>query len=267
MYSFEYHNPASQADAEELLSTTADPSLLAGGQTLLPTLKHRLAEPSDLIDLKGIEGLSGIREEDGHIVIGATTTHCTVSESELVAKRIPVLSKLAGGIGDQQVRHRGTIGGSVANNDPAADYPAGCLGMGATIRTNRREIFADDFFVDLFETALEDGEMILSVSFPIPDQAAYIKFPNPASRYALVGVMLTKAGSDVRVAVTGAGSAGVFRDSHIEAVLTQSFSADAIDGSGVDEADIAADLHASAEYRKHLIGEMARRAVEAASGS
>jgi carbon-monoxide dehydrogenase medium subunit len=266
MYSFDYHNPASQKEAEELLSTTAEPSLLAGGQTLLPTLKHRLAEPSDLIDLKGIDGLTGIREEDGNIVIGATTTHCEVSESELVAKHIPALSKLAGGIGDQQVRHRGTIGGSVANNDPAADYPAGCLGMGATIRTNRREIAADDFFVDLFETALEEGEIILAVSFPIPDQAAYIKFPNPASRYALVGVMLTKSGGNVRVAITGAGSAGVFRDSHIEAALAENFSEDAIDRSGVDEEEISADIHASAEYRKHLIGEMARRAVAVASG-
>ena len=267
MYSFEYHNPASQADAEELLQTSADPSLLAGGQTLLPTLKHRLAEPSDLIDLKGIEGLSGIREESGNIVIGATTTHCEVSESMLVAKHIPALSTLAGGIGDQQVRHRGTIGGSVANNDPAADYPAGCVGIGATIRTNRREIAADDFFEDLFETALEDGEMILAVSFPIPDQAAYIKFPNPASRYALVGVMLSKTGGDVRVAVTGAGSEGVFRDNRIEAALTKNFSADAIDGSGAEVTEIVSDIHASAEYRIHLIGEMARRAVNAASES
>ncbi|MBS9718812.1 FAD binding domain-containing protein [Pseudohalocynthiibacter aestuariivivens] len=267
MYSFEYHNPASQKEAEELLASTDNPSLLAGGQTLLPALKHRLAEPSDLIDLKGIDGLSGIREENGAIVIGAATTHCEVSESELVAKRIPALAKLAGGIGDQQVRHRGTIGGSVANNDPAADYPAGCVGLGATIRTNRREMGADNFFVDLFETALGEDEMILAVSFPIPDQAAYIKFPNPASRYALVGVMLSKTGGDVRVAITGAGSSGVFRDSHIETALSKDFSVDAIDGSGVDEAEISADIHASAEYRKHLIGEMARRAVEAASGS
>ncbi|WP_338550941.1 FAD binding domain-containing protein [Roseovarius phycicola] len=266
MYSFNYHNPSSQQEAEELLASTDSPSLLAGGQTLLPTLKHRLAEPSDLIDLKGISGLSGIHKENNSIVIGATTTHCAVSENELVARHIPALSKLASGIGDQQVRHRGTIGGSVANNDPAADYPAGCIGLGATIRTNRREIDADDFFVDLFETALEEDEMILAVSFPIPQQAAYIKFPNPASRYALVGVMLSKTGGDVRVAVTGAGSAGVFRDSHIEAILGKNFSAEAIDGSGIDEADISADIHASAEYRKHLIGEMARRAVEAASG-
>lgn len=266
MYSFEYHNPTSQADAEQLLASNPKASLLAGGQTLLPTLKHRLAEPSDLIDLKGIDGLSGIREEGGVIVIGATTTHCTVAESELVATRIPALSTLAGGIGDQQVRHRGTIGGSVSNNDPAADYPAGCLGLGATIHTNQRQISADGFFVDLFDTALVEGEMIVAVSFPIPDQAAYIKFPNPASRYALVGVMVAKTGEDVRVAVTGAGAGGVFRDTRIEAALREDFSAGAIDESGADETDINADIHASAEYRKHLIAEMARRAVAAANG-
>lgn len=267
MYSFEYHKPASKKEAEELLAYTNNPSLLAGGQTLLPTLKHRLAEPTDLIDLKGIDGLRGVREENGAIVIGAATTHCEVSESELVANRIPALARLAGGIGDQQVRHRGTVGGSVANNDPAADYPAGCVGLGATIRTNRREIGADDFFVDLFETALEEGEIILAVSFPIPDQAAYIKFPNPASRYALVGVFVSNTAGGVRVAVTGAGSSGVFRDGHVEAALTRNFSADAIESSGADEAEISADIHASAEYRKHLIGEMARRAVEVASGN
>ena len=266
MYSFEYHSPSSQKEAEELLRSKPGPSLLAGGQTLLPTMKHRLAEPSDLIDLKGIEGLQGIREEEGSIIIGATTTHCEVSESELVAERIPALSVLASGIGDQQVRHRGTIGGSVANNDPAADYPAGCLGLGATVHTNRRKIDADDFFIDLFETALEEGEMILEVSFAIPEKAAYIKFPNPASRYALVGVMLSKTGNEVRLAVTGAGAGGVFRDTHIETNLSNDFSANAIDSSGVDEAEISSDIHASAEYRKHLIGEMARRAVLAASG-
>lgn len=266
MYRFEYHKPASSAEAEELLLSKPGSSLLAGGQTLLPTLKHRLAEPSDLIDLKGIDGLSGIREDAGAVVIGATTPHCIVAESDLVASRIPALSTLANGIGDQQVRHRGTIGGSIANNDPAADYPAGCLGLGATILTNKREIAADDFFVDLFETALEDGEMIVAVSFPIPDQAAYIKFDNPASRYALVGVMLSKTGDDVRVAVTGAGAGGVFRDAHIEAVLSTSFTADVIDQSGAEEAELNADIHASAEYRRHLIAEMARRAVNAASG-
>lgn len=266
MYSFQYHSPATQAETETLLAGAETPALLAGGQTLLPTLKHRLANPSDLIDLKRVEGMSGIREEGDAIVIGATTRHYEVAESTLVASRIPALSHLAGGIGDQQVRHRGTIGGSVANNDPAADYPAGCLGLGATIETNRRAIPADDYFVGLFETALEEGEIILSVRFQVPDQAAYVKFANPASRYALVGVMVSKTGADVRVAVTGAGASGVFRDAHIESCLEASFAPDAIDASGADESEIVSDLHASAEYRKHMIGEMARRAVAAANG-
>lgn len=266
MYSFEYHKPVSQKDAEELLGTKPNPALLSGGQTLLPTLKHRLADPTDLIDLKGIGDLSGIREAEGTIVIGATTTHFDVSQSAPVADRIPALATLAGGIGDQQVRHRGTMGGSVANNDPAADYPAGCLGLGAKIKTNHRVISADEFFIDLFETALEEGEIITSISFPIPDLAAYVKFPNPASRYALVGVMVSKTGDAIRVAVTGAGTGGVFRDKHIEDVLSRDFSASAIDGSGVDQEDIADDIHASAEYRKHMIAEMARRAVNAALG-
>lgn len=265
MYNFTYHCPATQKEAEDLLSSTPGPTLLAGGQTLLPTLKHRLAQPSDLIDLKGIEVLSGIRQVEGAIIIGATTTHSEVAESSLIAAQIPALSHLANGIGDQQVRHRGTIGGSVANNDPAADYPAGCLGLGAEIQTNRRSIAADDFFVDLFETALEEGEIILAVTFPVPDKAAYVKFPNPASRYALVGVMVAQTGGQVRVAVTGAGSAGVFRDTSIEVALTNKFSAEMVDGSGVDEADLNKDIHASAEYRKHLIGEMARRAVALAN--
>ena len=261
MYNFEYHRPASLEQAQKLLNEADAPSLLSGGQTLLPTLKHRLADPSDLIDLKSIDGLSGIREEGGAIVIGATTTHCTVAASSLIAEKIPALSHLAGNIGDQQVRHRGTIGGSVANNDPAADYPAACLGFGATIRTNKRHIAAEDYFVDLFETALEDDEIILEVSFPIPEKAAYIKFPNPASRYAMVGVMVAQTVSGVRVSVTGAGSSGVFRDSKIEADLTASFSADAITASGMAEEDLNSDIHASAEYRLHMIAEMARRAV------
>lgn len=265
MYSFDYQRPTTQREAEEYFAAALDPSLLAGGQTLLPTLKHRLASPSTLIDLKGVEGLSGIREKDDAIIIGATTTHCDVSESDLVMARLPVLAKLAGNIGDQQVRHRGTIGGSVANNDPAADYPAACLSLGALIHTSKRKITAEDYFVDLFETALEEGEIILAVSFPIPQKAAYMKFPNPASRYALVGVMVVQAGDEVRVAVTGAGSRGVFRDTHIENALMTSFLPDAIDVSGVDEADINGDMHGSAEYRKHIIAEMARRAVTAAN--
>lgn len=266
MYSFDYHAPATQSEVEAFLKDHENAMLLAGGQTLLPTLKHRLASPSDVVDLKCIDGLSGIREENGAIVVGATTTHAEVAESALVAERIPALSRLASGIGDQQVRHRGTIGGSVANNDPAADYPAGCLGLGATVLTNRREIDADDFFVDLFETALEPNEFIVAVSFPVPEVAAYVKFPNPASRYALVGVMVAKTLGGVRVAVTGAGNAGVIRDGGIEAALAGSFNADAIDESSIAEDNINADIHGSAEYRRHLIAEMARRAVAEVNG-
>lgn len=227
---------------------------------MIPTMKHRLAGPSTLIDLGRIDELKGIREGDGTIIIGAMTTHATVASSELVASRIPALAKLASGIGDQQVRHRGTIGGSVANNDPAADYPAGCMGLGATIHTNKREIAADDFFIDTFETALEEDEIITAVSFPVPENACYVKFPNPASRYAIVGVMVAKTSSGIRVAITGAGPS-VFRDSQIESALSGNFSADAIAESGASEDELNGDIHASQAYRKHLIAVMAKRAV------
>lgn len=264
MYDFGYHQPSSLSEADAALNSASDPLVMAGGQTLIPTLKFRLARASDVVDLCGIDELKGIREEGNAVVIGAMTTHCEVAESDLVASRIPALASLAGGIGDPQVRHRGTIGGSIANNDPAADYPAGCLGLGATIRTSKRQIAADDFFGDTFDTALEDGEIVTAISFPLPEKAAYAKFPNPASRYAIVGVMVAKTGAGVRVAVTGAGH-GVFRDEAIELVLSESFSVDAVDASGVDEEDLNSDIHASAEYRKHLIGVMAKRAVAKAN--
>ena len=263
MYAFEYHKPSSVEEAVAALSGKDDPKIVAGGMTLLPTMKQRLAAPSDLVDLGGIKDLAGIREEGNALVIGAMTTHATVARSELVAPRIPALAKLAGGIGDPQVRHRGTIGGSVANADPAADYPAALLGLNATVVTNQREIAAEDFFIDLFETALEPEEVITAVRFPVPQRAGYSKFPNPASRYAIVGVFVARTGGGVRVAVTGAGPC-VFRDKAIEQALGSNFSAAAVAGSSAEAANLNSDIHASAEYRAHLIGVMAKRAVKAA---
>src|ERR671922_620414 len=205
MHDFGYHRPASVADVAGLLTKSSDAKIVAGGMTLIPTLKQRLAQPSDLIDLGGIAELKGVKAEAGGITIGATTTHAEVARSADVQKTIPALAKLASGIGDPQVRNRGTIGGSVANSDPAADYPAAVLGLGATIRTNKREIKADDFFKGMFETALQDGEIITAIHFPKPEKAGYSKFPNPASRYAIVGVLVAKTGSGLRVGVTGAG--------------------------------------------------------------
>ena len=263
MYSFNYHRPLSLKEAAQFLSAASEGKLLGGGMTLIPTLKQRLASPSDLIDLSGIADLSGISEKGGALVIGATTTHAEVAASKVVMSKIPALAALAESIGDPQVRNRGTIGGSVANNDPAADYPAGVLGLGATVKTDRREIAADDYFKGLFETALEEGEIITAISFPIPKKAGYAKFPNPASRYAVVGVMASQGPAGTRVAVTGAGP-GVFRVAAMEKALGGNFSASAIEGISLPAKGLNADIHASAEYRAHLIGVMARRAVAAA---
>ncbi|WP_437126590.1 FAD binding domain-containing protein [Pelagibius marinus] len=205
MYDFNHHRPASVEDAAKALTGASDGKILAGGQTLIPTLKQRLASPSDIIDLGGIAALKGIKEEGGNIVIGAMTTHATVAGDATVKAKIPALAALADGIGDAQVRNRGTIGGSIANNDPAADYPAGLVGLGATVHTNKRDIPADDFFLGMFETALEEDEIVTVVTFPVPEKAAYAKFANPASRYAIVGVMVSSGPAGVRVAVTGAG--------------------------------------------------------------
>ena len=264
MYNFNYHSPSSLTDAASTLEAASDGLLLAGGMTLIPTLKLRLASPSDLISLRAISGLSGISEDGGAVVIGATTCHADVAADSLVGTKIPALAALAGSIGDPQVRNRGTIGGSVANNDPAADYPAGLVGLGATVRTNKREIAADDFFTSMFETALDDGEIIAAVSFPVPDRAAYQKFANPASRYAIVGVMVSQGLEGTRVAVTGAGRC-VFRVAEMEAALDGGFSPDAIAGIGVFPDRLNADIHASAEYRANLISVMAQRAVAAAA--
>ena len=265
MYDFGYQRPKSLADAVSALKGDEEAKLMAGGQTLIPTLKQRLAQPSAIVDLAALDELRGIREEGGALVIGAMTTHAEVAHSDLVKAKIPALAALAEGIGDPQVRHRGTIGGSIANNDPAADYPAGCLGLGATIHTDQRQIPADDFFTGMFETALEEGEIVTAVSFPLAEKAAYMKFPNPASRYAIVGVLVAKTGGGVRVAVTGAASC-VFRDGVIEEALSASFSPDAISGSGAEVDELNSDIHASAEYRKHLIAVMAKRAAAAAAG-
>ena len=261
MYNFEYQKPGSLDEAAGSLKSAEDGTLLAGGQTLLPTLKQRLASPTDLVDLSGVPGLTGITVEGGNVVIGAMTTHAEVAGSSDVQSNIPGLAKLAGCIGDPQVRHRGTIGGSIANNDPAADYPGGCLGLGATIVTNSREITADDFFVGLFETALEEGEIITAIRFPIPEKSDYAKFPQPASRFSLVGAFVAKTSSGVRVAITGAGDDGVFRVADMETALDGDFSADAVAGISIPADDLNSDIHGSADYRAHLVTVMTKRAV------
>lgn len=266
MYPFSYHKPASVRQAAGLLVRKEDAKLLAGGHTLLPTMKQRLASPAHVVDLGAIAELRGVERKGRALFIGAMTTHAEVAASAVVQESIPALAALAGNIGDPHVRHRGTIGGSVANNDPAADYPAACLALGATIVTNKRRIAAGDFFTGLFETALEDGEIITKVAFPIPARAGYSKFANPASRYALVGVFVAKRGRETRVAVTGAGGNGVFRWEAAEAALKARFAAKSLDGLKASAEGLNSDIHADAEYRAHLIGVMARRAVDRALG-
>ena len=264
MYEFNVHKPGSVADAASALTSADDGKLLAGGQTLIPTLKQRLASPSDVVDLGNIGELKGISQDGDAVVIGAMTTHAEVAASSVVQSQIPALAHLAGHIGDPQVRNRGTIGGSIANADPAADYPAAIVGLNATVQTNKRTIAADDFFTGLFETALGEDEIVTAVSFPKPDKAGYQKFPNPASRYAIVGVMVAQTGGQTRVAVTGAGPS-VFRMADAESALAGNFSAGALDGLSVSAADLNSDIHASADYRAHLVGVMAKRAVAAAT--
>jgi len=263
MYDFEYHRAASLDDAAGKLKAANDGALVAGGMTLIPTLKLRLASPTDLVDISGLAELRGIKVEGDAVIVGAATTHAAVAASSDVRARIPALAELAEHVGDAQVRNRGTLGGSVANNDPAADYPAALLALGATIHTERREIAADDYFQGLFETALDDAEIITTVGFPVPEKAAYRKFPNPASRHAMVGVFVAKGPAGVRVAVTGAGQDGVFRAAGMETALAADFSPDAIAGVTVPADGLNADIHAGADYRAHLIGVMARRAVAA----
>jgi aerobic carbon-monoxide dehydrogenase medium subunit len=262
MYEFDYEKAASLEDAAKILAADEDAKLVAGGMTLIPTLKQRLAKPSNLIDLASIPGMKGITEEGGGLRIGAMTRHIEVNRSDIVKRVIPALSALAGMIGDPAVRNRGTIGGSISNNDPAADYPSAVVGLGATVVTTKREIPGDEFFTGMFETALEQDEIVTAVKFPKPETAAYQKFKNPASRYAIVGVFVAKTGSGVRVAVTGAGPC-VFRVPEMEAALEKSFSPEAIKDIAIPEDDLNSDIHASAEYRAHLVNVMARRAVAA----
>jgi carbon-monoxide dehydrogenase medium subunit len=266
MYNFTFHRPETLRQAVNLLSKNADAKLLAGGHTLLPTMKLRLASPPALIDLSRVEGLAGIELKGRALTIGAMTRHNDVHTSPVVQQSLPVIAKLAGMIGDPAVRHMGTIGGSVANNDPTADYPAACLGLGATIITNKRRIKADDFFTGMFSTPLEPAEIITKVSFPIPNKAAYQKFRNQASRYALVGVFVAKRGSEIRVTVTGAGANGVFRVTAFEEALKKRFSPKSLEGLTVSADGLNGDIHGSAEYRAHLIGVLARRAVTEAVG-
>ncbi len=263
MYAFEYKKPTSLAEAAQLLGQE-DAKLMAGGQTYIPTLKQRLAQPTVVIDLGAIGELKGIREEAGGVTIGAMTRHGEVASSDVVKRVIPSLAALAEGIGDPQVRNMGTLGGSIANNDPAADYPGALLALAATIRTNKREIRADDFVTGMFETALEDDEIIKEVHFKKPDAGNYQKFPNPASRYAITGVYVARHGGEVRLAVTGAGPCA-FRWTEAEAALAANFSADAIAGLTVDAGNLNADIHASADYRAHLVKVMAKRAVAASA--
>jgi aerobic carbon-monoxide dehydrogenase medium subunit len=265
MYPFEYHRPTSVRQAASLLSKLEEAKIVAGGHTLLPTMKLRLAAPANLIDLGGLSELRGIERSGRSVTIGAMTTHAEVAESAEVKEAIPALAELAEMIGDPAVRHRGTIGGSVANNDPAADYPAACLALGATIATNKRKIDADDYFKGLFETALAEDEIVTKVSFPIAQKAGYMKFRNPASRYALVGVFVAKRAAEIRVAVTGAGQNGVFRWSAAEEALKKRFAAKSLEGLTHPAEGLNSDIHADATYRAHLIGVMARRAVAAAT--
>lgn len=260
MYAFDYQRPNALAEAAKLYGAGEDASYIAGGQTLIPTLKQRLRRPSVVIDLGAIPEMQGISVSGNTVTLGAMTCHADVAASADVRRAIPALASLASLIGDPQVRNRGTIGGSIANNDPAADYPAALVGLDATVHTSQRQIGAEAFFTGMFETALQPGELVVKVAFPTPKRAAYKKFRNPASRYAVVGVMVAETASGIRVAVTGAGPS-VFRVPAMEAALAKSFTADAIKGIAVPASDLNGDMHATPEYRAHLIGVMAARAV------
>lgn len=258
MYAFTYERPSTAAAAAQLAG--AGGKLLAGGQSLLPSMRLRLSNPGQVVDLGGVAELAGIRREGNALAIGAMTRHADVAESAEVRAAIPALAQLAAGIGDRQVRARGTLGGSVANNDPAACYPSAVLGLSATVVTTKRQIAADDFFLGMYTTALEEGELIKEIRFPIPRKAAYLKFKQPASRFALVGVFVAQTDAGVRVAVTGAASC-VFRHAGLEAALNQSFTPQAAAGVKIDASDLNSDLHASAAYRAQLISVQAQRAV------
>ena len=264
MYETSYKRAGSVDEAVKLMGEAESGKYVAGGQTLIPTMKQRLASPDSLIDLRHIADLKGVTVSGRNVRIGAGTTHFEVANSAELAAICPGITSLAGHIGDPHVRHMGTIGGSISNNDPAADYPSAMLAVGATIHTNKRDIAAGDFFVGMFETALEEDEIVTAVSFTAPDKSAYAKFPNPASRYAMAGVFVAKGGDGVRVGVTGAGMDGVFRWEEAESALAGSFSASALDGLSVDAGDMLEDIHGTGEYRANLVKVMAKRAVAAA---
>jgi carbon-monoxide dehydrogenase medium subunit len=265
MYQTNYHRASSVADAVKLLKKADDGKLVSGGMTLIPAMKTRLAAPSDLVDLRHVAEIKGIKVSGKTVTIGAGTTHAEVATNEKLAAACHSICHLASHIGDPHVRHMGTIGGSIANNDPAADYPAALLALDATIVTNKREIAAEKFFTGLFETALKDDEVITAVTFTAPAKCGYAKFPNPASRYAMTGVFVAKGKNGVRVAVTGAGDDGVFRSKEIEAALSKSFDAAALEGVSVPAKNLMSDIHASADYRANLVAVMAKRAVAAAN--
>jgi len=265
MYETIYHRPSSVDEAAALFAKGSESKYLAGGHTLIPVMKQRLAAPSDVIDLARIKDLIGIEVSADAVTVKAATTHYDVAASGPVQKAIPALAHLASLIGDPAVRYRGTIGGSIANNDPAADYPAAVVALGATVKTNKRSISSDDFFKGLFSTALEDGEIITQVAFPIPAKAGYSRFPHPASRFALTGVFVVKTrAGDVRVAATGASQDGVMRVPAIEAALTANWSAGALDSVNISAGGLMSDIHGSSDYRANLIKVMAQRAVTAA---
>lgn len=262
MYETKYHKPESVEAATSVMNAADDGKFLGGGQTLIPTMKQRLAAPSDVINVASLSELQGISSNGTELTIGAGTTHANVASSSEVRDAIPALAALAGDIGDPQVRNMGTLGGSVANNDPAADYPSAVLGLNATVNTSKRAIAADEFFDGMFATALEEDEIIISITFPKPKRAAYSKFDNPASRYAIAGVFVAEiADGSVRVAVTGAGADGVYRESAMEAALVSNFAAEAIADIKPDADELMSDMHGSADYRANIVSVMAKRSV------
>jgi len=260
---FTYARPATLSEAEKAFADSVDARYMGGGMTLIPTMKQRLATPETVIDLSRIPGLSFIKRDGATLVIGAATRHAAVGVSDDVKKAIPALAQLAGSIGDPAVRNRGTIGGSLANNDPAADYPSAVLGLGASVKTTRRSIAADEFFTGMFSTALDEGEIVTEIAFPLPKRAGYAKFRNPASRYAMAGVFVADTGTGIRVAVTGAGPC-VFRVPEMEVALARNFTPEAVADIAISSDGLNADIHGSAEYRAHLVTVMAKRAVAAA---
>lgn len=262
MYKFDYIKVESIEEASSVLSNNPEAKILAGGMTLIPTMKQRLASPEQLIDIRQVSELKFIKKDSTNVIIGSVSNHNDVSTSDIVRENLPSISKLAEGIGDPHVRNMGTIGGSITNNDPTADYPAACLGLGATIKTNKRDINAEEFFVDLFETSLEEDEIVTQVAFPIIKNSCYMKFPNPASRYAMAGVFVSKLDNDVRVAVTGAGENGVFRWKEMEDALMSDWSSSTAESIKLSPDGVMSDIHGNSDYRANLVNIMALRAVE-----